>query len=318
MKNSMDLARVSALLLAAALALPPARAAGPKIGLLLKDHQSSFWGYVEKGAAEAARKNGATLIVKAPPTVYNVGTQFQLLESLRQQGIDALLIAPLSPEAISAPVANLAASGVKVVSLDSALRSDVPHHVVKVNQTAMGEMIANLALSLSAEGDEITLFRNNTIDQSVIDREKVMIEKLGRGHANRVLHADVYGAPDLGSEEHQARLALEKYPRAKLIVVTASSPTLTMLRAIRAAKLNPKITLIGFGVYLDPEIVAALQDGTMGGFVAQEPKQMGAAAVETALALLAGKSVPPVVETEFQIVTKGTLDSPEAKALLNP
>jgi ABC-type sugar transport system substrate-binding protein len=45
---------------------------------------------------------------------------------------------------------------------------------------------------------------------------------------------------------------------------------------------------------------------------------MGAQGVATALALIEGREVPPVIRTEFIVITKANLADPKVQALLAP
>src|SRR5437588_11435621 len=102
----MRLFRLVAGLLALSIGSSPLIAA-PKIGVLLKG-RSAFWNTVEKGAMEAGQQIGAEVIAKAPLAESDVSVQIQLLNALAAQGIDALVIAPCSKDALAAPVAALA------------------------------------------------------------------------------------------------------------------------------------------------------------------------------------------------------------------
>ncbi len=73
---------------------------------------------------------------------------------------------------------------------------------------------------------------------------------------------------------------------------------------------------MGFGFNLNPEVAAAIADGTMQGWVAQLPRDVGYKGEEAAAALLAGQAVAPVISTDFIVITKADLQEPKVQALL--
>ena len=90
-----------------------------------------------------------------------------------------------------------------------------------------------------------------------------------------------------------------------------------MLHIVQTKKLSGSIKLIGFGFNLTPEIAAAIANGDMQGWIAQLPTEVGSRGVETALALLKGETVAPVVHTDFLVITKDNLSDPKVQALLS-
>jgi len=91
---------------------------------------------------------------------------------------------------------------------------------------------------------------------------------------------------------------------------------MAMLEILSHRQPAGEIKLIGFGFNLTEEVAAALEAGTLHGWVAQQPKEIGYKGVETAVDLLNGKTVPAVVNIDVFIVTKANLHDPKSQALL--
>ncbi|HTZ19879.1 MAG TPA: substrate-binding domain-containing protein [Opitutaceae bacterium] len=287
-----------------------------KIGVLLKDKTPGFWVYAEKGVNEAAQTLGVEVVVRAPPTVMDVGAQVRLLASLSHENINALVIAPTNPDNVEQSVAEFVAKGVKVVTLDTQLKEGLAQAFVGADQDAMGEAAAKIFVALLKDGDEVAVLRNNGIDRTVLEREKKAFDALKS--VKVVLHADIYASSEKDTEEDQARLLLAKYPNTKAVFVSATRGTLAMIKAIREKGLVGKVQVVGFGLYLPAEASAAITDGILAGWVAQQPKDLGYKGVETAVALLQGKSVPAVVHPSFLVLTKENYRDPKIQAVLNP
>jgi ribose transport system substrate-binding protein len=90
------------------------------------------------------------------------------------------------------------------------------------------------------------------------------------------------------------------------------------LKLMKAKNTDGGIKFIGFGFNLNADVAAGIEAGYMHGWIAQLPGKTAYQGVETALALLAGKSVPATLNTPFVVVTQENLKSADVQALLTP
>lgn len=312
--NSVHLGRVIACALLGATFVFSAEAA-PKVGLLFKG-KSAFWSSMEKGAVEAGQKLGVEIVVKTPATENDIAMQVQLLSALAAQGVDALVIAPSSKDALLAPIQAVADKGIKIVIADSALPPGSPGVFVGSNQHAAGEMAGKFLGSLMGPGEEVTVLRHNQTSSATMEREQGAIEALRAGHPTLVLHGDVYASTDKGVEGDRAALVFSKYPGTKGVIVSGSPGTFAMIKVLKEKKISG-VKFVGFGYNLVPAAVEALEEGVMQGWVAQLPHRVGFQAVEEAVALIKGEKVPATTYTPVVIVTKNNLKEPEIQALLS-
>jgi ribose transport system substrate-binding protein len=293
-------------------------AASPRIGVLLKDKNSSYWSYVEKGAVDAGKALGVEVTVRQAPTVQNVGAQSVLLKALQQDGIDALVVAPISTENLQAPVAAIAAKGTKIVTIDGAFSGGVGDTFIGNDQNAMSDAAAQLCATLIDSGDEMAVFRFNNVDRPVVEREARVIQVLRQSKPGIKLYADVYGSSEKDAEIAQARVLLDHHPQVRVVFASATVTTLAMIQVLNERGQAGKIKLVGFGTYLPAAVAQSIEDGTVVGWVAQQPREIGRKAVEAAVTLLAGKKVPPVQYAEFVLITKSNLHTPQIEALATP
>ena len=291
--------------------------AAPKIGVLFKDKSPGFWVLAEKGAEETAHALGAEVNVKAPPTVLDGSAQLRLLAALAAEKPDALVIAATNPESVEAAVAELAAKGVKIVTVDTPLKDGLANTFVGADQVAMAEAAAKVFLSIIVDGDEVALLRNNSVDRTVITRETTLREAL-KAKSNVTFHGDIYASSEKDSEDERAVVLLTKYPGTKAVFASATRGTLSTIKAVRAKGLVGKVHVVGFGTYLPAEAAKAFEDGILVGWIAQKPKDLGVKAVQAAVALVKGETVPAVMRPDFLLVTQDNFRSAEAQALLNP
>ncbi len=289
--------------------------AAPKIGVLLKGH-SPFWSAVEQGATEAGQKLGAEVVVKAPMAETDIAVQIQLLNALGAQGITALVIAPCSKDALAGPVAALAAKGVKVVVIDSALDGQSSPVFVATDQRAAGETAGRLLATLVGDADEVSFLKHSQTSGATAQREAGALSALRTAHPKVAVHADIYASSERDTEVAKAHLLLTTYPATKAILASGTPGTMAMLHVLQEEKLAGAIKLVGFGFNLNPEVASAIESGALQGWIAQLPKEVGAQGVAAAVALLHGETVAPVVHTDFVAVTKSNLQDPKVQALL--
>ncbi len=286
-----------------------------KIGVLMKG-KSDFWTIVEKGAMEAGKAGGAEILVKTPALESDIGIQIRLLNVLVDQGIQALVIAPGNKDALASPVADAAAKGVKIVVIDSPLSGTAASTIIGTNHRAAGEAAGSLLAGLIQNGDEISILKHNQGGGATEEREVGAIEKLRSAHTGLVIHGDIYAGTEKGLEVEKSKLLLTKYPKTKAILASSTVGTMAMLKALEEMQLSGQIKLVGFGFNLNTEVVQAMEKGTLSGWVAQLPLEVGKKGIESALALLAGKQVPPVIYTDFVVITKDNINDPKVQALL--
>ena len=289
--------------------------AAPRIGVLLKD-RDLFFAAVQKGAEEEGKALNVELSIKAPSKANAPGQQLTLLAALEKEPLDALVISPLAADDFKEPVARLVAKGVKIVALDSPLPEGLASTFLRYDQKSLGEAVARYAASLSKDGDEIAMLRANTIE-TISDREKAIISTLKGIYPNLKLDLDVMSGAQKGDDYDQSALLLSRHPNVKVVITPISAGTLGMMKAIKEKKLEGKVQHVGFGVGLPDDVVAAIESGAMQGWIAQEPRMFGVKGIDAAVDLINGKKVPPVIDIEYQIVTKANLNDPKVQALKN-
>ncbi len=295
--------------------LPSAVAEGHKIGVLLKG-RTKFWSVVEQGALAAGEKFGAEVIVKAPPTEADIATQILMLNALAAAGVEAIVIAPSHRTTLAKPMADLAATGLKFVVIDSPIDGNIGGVFVGTNHRAAGEAAGRLLASLLTGKDEVSLFRHAQNNGATGDREDGAAEKLREAFPKIKIHGDIYSGNDAATQFERANLLLSKYPDTKGILASGTPGTMAMIQVLANRQAVGEIKFVGFGFNLNETVAAALESGALYGWIAQQPREIGFKGVAAALELINGKKVPAVVNIDVFVVTKANLHEPQTQALL--
>jgi ribose transport system substrate-binding protein len=299
-----------------ACAFPAASEGADKIGVLLKG-RSPFWASMEKGAIDAGTKLGAEVTVRAPASEADVSVQVQLLNAMAGQGFAAIVIVPANKDALAAPVAALVAKGIKIVVLESPLAGDKWPVFVSTDHSAAGQAAGKLLATLVGDADEISFLNHSQANSATTARERAAFAAIREARPKALVHAtDIYASSQAGTELEKARLLLTQFPGTKAIFASGTTGTLAMLKVLQEKNVAGKIKLVGFGFNLSPDIATAVREGHMHGWIAWQPRELGARGVEAAVSLLKGDAVPAVINTEFVVVTPSNLSDAKVQALL--
>ncbi|ACB73456.1 periplasmic binding protein/LacI transcriptional regulator [Opitutus terrae PB90-1] len=307
----MKFLQLSLLMVAAFLARETVAAV--KIGVLLKD-RDLFWSAAEKGALDAARAAGAEVIVKAPLTPNSLSQQLAMLNALLKEPIDALVVAPLTPEDFRGPIEALRAKGVKIVALDTALPEGLADVFVGYNQVVMAEDAGRFLAELVPDGDRAALLRANSIEGMSV-REKTLIATFRAARGQATLYTDVVAGSEKQDDYAKSVMLLERHPNVRAVCTPFSAASLAMIRALQDKGLAGKVLQVGFGSSLPDAVATAIENGSMAGWVAQQPRLIGSKGVEAAVQLLAGQTLPASLDVPYFLVTKANLNTAEVQAI---
>lgn len=305
------------LIAALVLGFVPSLLAGPKIGVLLKAKGIGFWDAVEKGAVESGQQLGADIVVKAPLKESDISVQIQLLNALAAQGAQAIVIAPINKEALARPIASIAVKGVKIIVIDTPLGGNAAPVFIGTDQEAAGKAAGTLLAKLVGDSDEVSFFKHSQSSGATMDRDAGALAAFRAVHPNAPIHGEIYASTEPGAEKQKAELVLQKHPNIKGVLASGTAGTLAMMEVLQEKNLGGTIKLVGFGFNLRPDVASAIENGVMAGWIAQLPKEVGSKGVTAAVNILKGETVPPVIYTDFVVITKDNLKDPKVQALLS-
>lgn len=133
--------------------------AGQKIAVIPKGTTHDFWKSVHAGARKAAGEVGVEVIWQGPQLEDDRTKQIEVVENFINQGVDGIVLAPLDYKALVEPVENAVKAGIKVVTFDSALDSDLPSCFVATNSYIGGQEAARAMASFLGGTGKIVVLR---------------------------------------------------------------------------------------------------------------------------------------------------------------
>ncbi|HEY3756661.1 MAG TPA: substrate-binding domain-containing protein [Opitutaceae bacterium] len=302
-----------AALAAGALLTADSALATTKIGVLLKA-KGGFWDPVAEGCRTAAKRAGVDLVLMQPDYEADVAMQLRMLDDMMHQGVQGLIIAPCSTAALSGPVAEVLAKGTKVVVLDSPLDVDMPAYIA-TNHTDAGTAAGALLASVLKPGDEVTFLRHTKTSGATLLRDSSAYSAICAVYPHLLIHRDIFTG-STGEELARARLVFDLYPHTNAVLATGTPGSMAMLQVLKDTGRAGKVAFVGFGFDLNRKVAKALADGTMTGWIAQLPHEIGSRGIDAMLALLNHQTVPEVTYCNFLVITKQNLNDPSVQALM--
>lgn len=258
-----------------------------------------FWAAVEKGAKEAGQTLGVEVTVLAPPAESDVPAQIAQIEDAITQGVDGIALAPTDPAALSPVVQQALDAGIKVVFIDTKGENKGVTFIGTNNEVGAG--LAGQYLCDNVEtGGKVAIL------QGIITQSTGQARAAGSRAAviacGLNLVAEIPAEWDKAKGQAAMEDILTRNPDLKGVFGSNDNMALGAVEAIKNAGLTGKIVVVGFDA--NPDAAAAILAGDMNATVAQAPANMGKFGVENLLKLINGETIPGVIDTGTELVTK--------------
>ena len=295
-----------------------------KIAVIPKGTTHEFWKSINAGAVKAQRElatQGVTvnLIWKGPLKEDDREQQVQVVENFIGQRVSAIVLAPLDRKGLVAPVETAVRGKIPVVIIDSGLESKAHASFVATDNREGGRIAGrNLGKLLGGKGNVI-LLRYAVGSASTEEREEGFLEVMKKDFpAIKLISTDQHAGATRDSAKRVSENLLNRFGKqVNGVFASNESAASGMLLALRDAGLaGGKVKFVAFDA--GETLNAGLKAGDVAGFVVQNPMQMGYLGVKTAVAVLRGEKVSPVIDTGVGFVTKANMNEPAMAELLNP
>ncbi len=287
--------------LALTVATGPAFAEGLKIGFSQVTLQSPFYVQLKDGAEAAAIAGGDTLIFLDANG--DVSKQNDDIQDLITQGVNAIIINPVNPDAVVPSLEAATAAGIPVITVDRSVNGGgVVAHVGRDNK-AMGKLVGEAVVArLKADGvtgAKIIEIQGDAGGAVMMDRRDGFHAAIeGSGHtivegpyAEYIRSNAVTAMQDL----------LQSNPDVKVIYAHNDDMALGAMQVLAE---NGRTDVLISGVDGLSEALGVMADG--GNYVAtalNDPKYLGDVTIQVAREVAAGKKVPTFVDGGTAAVT---------------
>lgn len=308
---------VSALMASAFVLTGAASASAGEIAVIVKTVNSTFWQNVQKGA-EAAIKDTKdhTMTFQGPAAESAIADQVNMVENAVNRKVDAILLAPSDPDALTPAVKKAWEARIPVVIIDSQLADGADKYYqsfLATDNRKAGEAAAKALIDKAGTTGKIAVMSYVAGAGSEIGRVGGFVDYI-KANSKLEVVGPYYSQSQMATALNQTTDVLAA--NGDLVgIFGANEPTaIGMGRAIKQAGKSGKLTAIGFDGNQD--LQEFVKDGTLNAIVVQGSYQMGEKGIETLLKVLNKEKVEKVVDTGAVVVTKDNIDQPEAKNVL--
>jgi ribose transport system substrate-binding protein len=293
-------------------------AAGKKVDVIIKASDSSFWQTMLAGAKKAGADYGIKVGLFGPTSETDVNQQVQLVENSISRGVDAIVLASNSSDALNSAIKRARQAGIKVITADTQVTSPTEGFIGTDNKKAGEQAGARLCALLKQQGKssgDVLIESSVAGIQTLKDRDGGFKNGLRACPSFRVA-ATRYNNNDLNTAASQVNDALTANPNLAGIFADNNTSGTGAARAIKDNNAADKIPVVAFDT--DPQENAALADGSIDALVVQNPYFFGYQGVVEAGMASVGTLPPLVLDPGAVVADKGNLNSPAVKPLLNP
>jgi ribose transport system substrate-binding protein len=280
----------------------------PVVALVLKTLNHPFFVDMRRGAQVAADRLGVTLQVQAAEREIDVEKQMQIVENLLQTGIQVLCITPSGSREIVAALVKATAAQVPIVIVDTRLDAAAaaaagvrPKTFIGSDNYEGGRLAGEYALMMTGGKARVGILEGIPGHETGDSRLRGFRDAVaGRPGVTIAASQPANWERDQGFNVFQNML--QAHQDIDTVFAASDLMALGAIEAIAAAGRTGTIRVIGFDALDDAR--KAIEAGTMEASVAQFPYEMGKSAVESAVSILAGETLPADIIVKLDMVTK--------------
>ena len=283
----MPISRIAkSLLVSAAFTMAAVAAQAEGIGASLLTQQHPFYNELAKAINEEAKAKN----VKLEISIANQDLNKQLadIEDFIVKGVDVIIMSPVDSKGALAAVKRAEAAGIKVITVDVPVEGTQVASYIGTDNYAGGVKAGELmAEQLGGKGNVAII--DYPLVQSVVNRVNGFKEAIAKFPDIKIvsIQTGITRAEALAVAQNM----LQANPDIAGIFGFGDDAALAAAVAVKSAGLTGKVKVIGFDGM--PEAIAAVDnDPDMVGVIQQFPDQMGKLAVDSAVKLVAGETVP--------------------------
>jgi len=293
--------------------------ASPKdlyVAVIMKSFAGDFWKTVELGAKSAGNDLGIRVTVEACDTETNIEQQIKMVENAITKGANVIAISVLDSKALVPAIEQAKAAGVKIITFNSAVDSNIPLTHVATDNWAAGELAGKaLGEAMKGEGKYAILGAVQGVKNNR-DRSDGAASYIQKNYPNMKLIAIRYTDNDLNNALAITSDLITANPDIKGFFSNNETTTIAVSTILTEKGMIGKIKHIGFDA--TNQTIDAMKKGITNAIVTQVPFKMGYLAVQSAYYANQGKTLPAITDTGVALVTMENLNSPEIQKILNP
>lgn len=282
----------------------------------LIDETNDFWTALIEGANMAAKDYDIDLVIDGGSNETDYEDQNRRIQKAIDSKADVIAVSPISYTNSTEMVKKVKESGIKLIFVDSGVDEDVADALIATDNFAAGMKMGKFMQQSLNEDSQIAIVSHVKDASTAIDRERGL--RAGIGPYEDQIVEVVYCDSNYQKAYRLTKELLEKYPDLDYIAGLNEYSAVGAARAVDEIQggASQRVKVIGFDNSL--EQIKFLEKGVFQAIVVQKSFNMGYLAVETALKVLKGEKVPPVIDSGSELITKDNMYTEQNQKLLFP
>ncbi|MFC5529628.1 substrate-binding domain-containing protein [Cohnella yongneupensis] len=280
------------------------------------DDSIEFWQVMKDGIDIAAKEFGAHVIVKGAKSESDIDEQIALVEEAIAEKPDAIILAANDYDRLVPVSEKVKQSGIRLFIVDSGIKADIAESIIATDNYKAGEKAGTeMKRQLGNRPAQVAIIKYVLAAASVSDREDGVRAVLGKDPNIDLL--DTYYAKGLEENAYDLmKVIMNEHPDVDGIICLNEMTSVGGGRAFQELNLKNKVALIGFDSPIP--VIKLLEEGVIRSTIVQKPFQMGYLSIKAAVDATHGKSVPKVIDTGSEVITKQNMYEEEYQKLLFP
>ena len=265
------------------------------IGLSVSTQNNPFFVSLVEGAKSKATELGVKMTVSDAGD--DAAKQTSDIEDLISSGISVLIVNPVDSDAVTGAVESALAKGVRVISVDRAVNGVKIDCQIASDNVLGAELATQYIVDTLGEGAVVAELEGVTGASASIDRSQgfhnIADEKLNVVSSQTANFSRTEGMSVMEN-------MLQANPNIQAVFAANDEMALGAMEAITGADKN--VMVVGFDATDDA--INSIKAGHMAATIAQQPELIGSTAVENAVKLIAGETIPDSIPVEVTLITK--------------
>jgi ribose transport system substrate-binding protein len=275
-----------------------------QIGLAVANLQANFFNQIKQSVeAEGAAKNVAVTTVDAHG---DSATQVNQIQDLITKGIKALIYIPAGATAAGVPVRAAHDAHIPVINVDRNAPDAPGDTFIATDSVSAARTLGDYVCKITGGKGNVAIIQGQLGTTPEQDRDKGFNEALAKCPGLKVVAKQPSKAWHQDEGFAIAQDMLQRHPDITVFFGRADALALGAAQAVKVANLGHKVVIVGFDG--DTAGLLAVKDGTLDATMTQKTQYMGRLALDSALELIAGKSVPKIQLQPAELTTKENVE----------
>lgn len=286
-----------------------------RVAVIVKSVKSDFFQNMRNGVNSAATEYRVSVTFEGPDSEEDYEAQNKMIKQAVKNGVDVIVLSAIDYERSVAAVETAVQRGIKVITVDSGVRSDAVSQFIGTDNRQAGRAAADAAVKRQDTQQSVYIgvvnYMNDTDNGK--QREEGFREAVQKMPDTYVLASVTVDSTTEAATEGALRLMREN-PQINVLVGFNEWMTLGVGEAIRQTGAADKVRGVGFDSNITS--VAMLETGEMDALIVQNPFAMGYLGVKNAASLIEGKACDKEVYTATVTVDRNNLYDADVQKIL--